>query len=365
MPAIRRNERTTQPMIQTTRIAFIGRKQGTDHRWAGQYLGEWTLERPRKDEEAGLAASGLQKTDDPTKAELVYVRINPERVNSRSLKRVRRAEARVPTGTPIINSTAYFERYADKAQCFTHWQKAGLNCPRFHIESPWVAQRHLVTTLLPLVQRYQGLYLRTSNEDSGKGIHYLPADSTHSDIKAAIRHLRWRSLTNKVSQSRLLAVEPINTKTESGLAHVYRAHVVGDAIIGGYALVGAGPVVHARDVCLPYWDAFVQQNATFQDIIQTPALREQIILACQVLGAQVGAVEFFHTQNGLCFLELNPMWGGHHKFGDEAFMEHLKNHNDHPELDYVRHWLDAKAYYKHLYQALTGLTQTQRCQQSA
>lgn len=346
-------------MSQPTRIAFIGRKQGTDHRRAGQFLGGWTLERPRKGEEAGLAASGLEKTDDLTGADLVYVRINPERVNRRALKRVRRAEARVPAGTAIINSSTHFERYADKAQCFTRWREAGLPCPRFHIDSPWVPQRRLVDTLSPLLRQYQGLYLRTSNEDSGKGIHYLPADSTASDIKRAIRHLRWRSLTNKVSQSRLMAVEPIDTRTASGLAHVFRAHVAGDTILGGYALVGPGPVVHARDVSVAHWDAFVQQNATFQDIIQTPELRRQIILACQVLGAQVGAVEFFQTQQGLCFLELNPMWGGHHRFGDEAFMAHLNRNSDLPELAQVRHWLNATAYYTHLYQALAGQNRTQ------
>jgi len=356
-------------MPDTTRIAFIGRKQGTDYRRAGQYDDGWTLERPRKGEEAGLAASGLEKTNDVTRADLVYTRINPERVNRRALKRVLRAEARVPERGIIVNSALHFARYADKAQCFTHWRKAGLPCPGFHINSPWTPQKRLVEILLPMLQSYKGLYLRTSNEDSGKGIHYLPADATQADLKHAIRHLRWRSLTNKVSQSRLMAVEPIDTRTASGLVHVFRAHVVGDTILGGYALVGSGPVLHARDVAVDHWDAFVEQNATFQDIIQTPELRRQIILACQVLGAEVGAVEFFQTPNGLCFLELNPMWGGHHRFGDEAFMAHLNQHSQRPELEHVRHWLDAETYYTHLYQALADLAQKrpqpQRYSQSA
>ena len=342
-------------MTKPLTIAFIGRKQGTKHIKAPDFLGGWTLERPRKEEETGLSQSGLIKVDDVGSADLVYVRINPEQTNQRALKRVNTAIEKVPAGIPVLNSSKYFDRYADKAQCFRHWQEAALQCPEFQIWSPWLSRKRLVKTIMPLIRAYEGLYLRTNNEDSGKGIFFLSSETSEKDVLKTIHQVRWRCLINRVSHSKILAVEPIKIRDENGLNHVFRAHVVGESVLGGYALVGKGRIIHSRDQSLDDWDAFLQYNDQFQNIISQPAYKDQILRACHTLKVDIGAVEFFMTDSGLCFLEVNPMWGGHHRFGDEDFMKKLERNQDIAELANIKKWLNAGAYYQELYERLPSL----------
>ncbi|EAR07903.1 hypothetical protein [Reinekea blandensis] len=329
-----------------TRIAFIGRKPSINNQ----------MDKPRLGESAGLERSLLEQSS-LMEADVVLVRLNPERVNHRTIRRVLKTEHRTRAGTLILNSAQYFQRYADKTQCFRHWQAAGLKTPNFTELSPWASIRTIQQSLHSLLKETDGVYLRTHNEDSGKGIHFLTRQSSGSDLKRIIKQIRRRTLTNKVTKSRLLLVGAVPNADEQGVHHVYRIHVCCGQILGGYALVGDQPVIHSRDQHLDFWSAFVHHNQHLQTILSQPQWRQQILQAAQVLGADIGAVEFFCINGELVFLELNPLWGGHHVFGEgEAFMEKLQYHRQQPELTLVNQWLTPEVYYQALYDCIGDWT---------
>jgi hypothetical protein len=98
--------------------------------------------------------------------------------------------------------------------------------------------------------------------------------------------------------------------------------------------------------------SFVSANKEFQDIL--PTIKEDLIKAVKVLGCNIGALEFFIIDGRPCFLELNPIWGGHASrggFGDKEMMEYLDSNKDKliAEIPNIYRWLDYKSYYTKMY----------------
>ena len=65
-------------------------------------------------------------------------------------------------------------------------------------------------------------------------------------------------------------------------------------------------------------------------------------------------IEFFLIDDKPCFLELNPIWGGHasrNGFGDKAVMDYLKKNKQIllTEVPNIFKWLDYKTYYADMY----------------
>lgn len=333
-------------------ISFIGRKQNTTFNFGFNNRFPDGIEKPRLGETKGLQLSPLT-TAQLKKADVVCVRLNPERISNRTLKRVLRAEQRVKPSALILNSAIHFRHYADKATCFENWEKAGLKTPKYTVHSPWVATAKLIQIVKQHLSESDGLYLRTSNEDSGKGIHYVNNNSSAKDIKRIIRQIRIRTLTNKVSESKLLMVQAVNNCDNQGVHHVYRAHVCCGTILGGYALVGKKAVIHSKDQRVEDWESFCEYNNNFSKILENAEHRAEILSAANSLGADIGAVEFFYINGELVFLELNPLWGGHHRFGSgDQFTKLLKDSSALPELKNVIAWLDAESYYLKMYTAI-------------
>ncbi|MFY0666012.1 MAG: hypothetical protein JXQ97_15420 [Natronospirillum sp.] len=339
-------------MGKPSTIAFIGRKQGTLHRRAKDFLGQWTLEKPRLYEEEGLAESGLIKSNDLKTADIVYTRINPEHVNRRCLRRIRNAEKAANPSAKWINRSDSFEACADKIACFQQWQNQGFKCPQFQHWSAWQPRKNIVTAVLKCLKEYPGVYLRTSNEDSGKGLYFIPQGSSTDYIKGVITKLRFRCLTNRVSGSKIMMVLPINNIDANGLAHVYRVHFSDSELLGGYAIVSRKSIIHASDQSIEDWEEFLQYNQKLHDIAADTDLKTVLWKAMQALGLQTAAVEFFYIDGEIHLLEVNPKWGGKHRFGNAEFTTALKQSPELSNLPMLNAWLNPREYYKKLYKAL-------------
>ena len=73
----------------------------------------------------------------------------------------------------------------------------------------------------------------------------------------------------------------------------------------------------------------------------------------QVLGNNLGAIEFFINNNEIIFLELNPMWAGNYNcFGEiqGRLLEQEKVLSN--EIPMIYNWLNKKKYYKKMYEHL-------------
>lgn len=341
--------------MSLAKIAFIGRKQGTLHKKSSSFLGGFILERPRKGEELGLSQSGWKKVDDFADADCCFIRINPEQVNNRALKRIKVAEDEAKKYSCVINSTDGFIYQSNKTECYKVWKKNVVRCPEFIEFSPWHSKHKIVEQALQYIDLFGGVYVRTNNEDSGKGIYFFDKRSSNREIHRAIFWLRLRSLSNRVSNSKILLMESINNQDGQGIYHVYRAHIVGQKIIGGYAIVGQRPVIHSKDVTVSVWDSFVQYNESLRNILSNEEQSTSILKAFSLTRTDVGAIEFFCLNGELIFLEVNPTWGGKHHFGktgDPSLMDKIRKNAHLPELSLVNKWLAAEEYYQTLYETM-------------
>jgi len=98
--------------------------------------------------------------------------------------------------------------------------------------------------------------------------------------------------------------------------------------------------------------SFVSANKEFKDIL--PLIKDDLIKAVNVLGCNIGALEFFIVDGQPCFLELNPIWGGHASrggFGDKEMMKYLDSNKDEliTDIPNIYRWLDYKSYYTKMY----------------
>ncbi|MFQ3292604.1 hypothetical protein [Reinekea sp.] len=339
-----------------TTIAFIGRKQNSSSWHKRKFISDNAIEVPRVKEIEGLAQSNLIPIQDISQADIVYIRLNPERANKKHLKNILAAEKKIKPNALVLNSVSHFTNYASKVNTFSLWAKSNIDCPAFQVWSPWLSKNKQIKSVKELIKQHNGLYLRTHNEDSGKGIVFLPPSATTNEITKAILTLRLRALSNKVNQSQILAVAPVDNKDASGIYHVYRAHIACNKILGGYALVGTQKVIHASDQRIAYWEAFCDYNAKLQNILSNPIYHNQILQGFTTLKANIGAIEFFEVGGKLIFLEMNPQWGGTHRYGDTAFMSKLRQNINEPSLSHVKDWLEPDKYYCNLYNHLATAT---------
>ncbi|MBU2863009.1 hypothetical protein KO489_04045 [Reinekea forsetii] len=337
-----------------TTISFIGRKQNSSIWHKRKYRSCDALEKPRVKEQEGLINSNLKTVSDIATADVIYVRLNPERANKRHLRNIAKAEQQANKNAVILNSVKHFQNYASKVATFNLWKQNNIACPEFDTWSPWLRKSKQIENIQNLLQNNNGLYLRTHNEDSGKGIIFLKPNAPKKEISKAITRLRLRALSNKVNGSQILAVAPVANKDKNGIYHVYRAHIACDKILGGYALVGTQKVIHASDQSTEHWEAFCDYNANLQNILKDSNYKRQIITAFQTLEADIGAIEFFEVEGKLIFLEMNPQWGGTHRYGDKSFMEKLRTNINEPFLYHVKYWLEADNYYCELYNHLAS-----------
>jgi hypothetical protein len=108
----------------------------------------------------------------------------------------------------------------------------------------------------------------------------------------------------------------------SAAKRICRAFCVGDTLVNMYCIASSKKICHTTDMGLDDFDRFVQLNREY-----TPGCLQQqgaVIKAFESIGTGIGAIDFVMTEDGRpVFLEINPMWGGEHLFGNKDFHQRL------------------------------------------
>lgn len=335
-----------------TTIAFIGRKQNV-RAWRFVVDG---LERARVEERRALeAAVDLGVVDDLRGADLVQVRLNPEQTSARALRRVLSRVRRLPAATRVLNSPEAFALSAEKNRTYTAWRAAGLRTLEWTSWSLWTPLRGQVARVRAFLDGRAG-YLRTHNEDSGKGIIYLAGAEDDRALERALWRLRLRALTNRVSGSRALLTAEIDNRV-GDVGQVFRVHMVGSEIIGGYAVVGRGRIIHALDVDLADVDAFVAANERLTGWLMEVRWRALWHRAMAAVRLDFGSLEFLCVDGEPVFLDVNPMWGGRHRFGPELTRWLTDEAPDvvRERIAHVFAWLTPFTFYERYWRAIAAM----------
>lgn len=335
------------------KIAFIGRKQGL-RSWRYEING---LERDRLNEQKALSeTSGLAVVDDPTTADLIQIRLNPEQTSRRTLRKIAARLKDLPAQCRVLNNPQTFDLVAEKHLSYSAWEKAGLKTINYDLWSFWLPRAEQLTKIRAFLNG-RGGYLRTHNEDSGKGIFYLSGNESDQQLQKIISKLRFRALTSRVSGSQALITAEVNNRV-NGVGEVFRVHMVNGKVLGGYGLVGRGKIIHSRDVNRQDMDAFIAANTRLIQWFNDEKWKSLWLQAMAAVGLDFGALEFFCVDGEPVFLEVNPMWGGHHRFGDEDLTYWLRNgapESMRQQVPNVFAWLDSKGFYQRYWQSLANL----------
>ncbi|SMF05893.1 hypothetical protein SAMN02745866_00465 [Alteromonadaceae bacterium Bs31] len=327
----------------TNRLCILSRKNASGHDRHGNYQ----LEKPRPHEldallESNLTLAGLANCN------ATLIRANPERTSWLQLSRLRRKQSRAAVGAVQLNPISSFENYASKLTTFSLWRNSGLQTPDYMALPLWASFKSYAANLKALAEN--GCYLRTSNEDSGKGLYHL-AHYSEGAAKRLLRRLRFRTLVNKVGMESLLAVKPVENRI-GDLGYIYRVHLVGNTIVGGYAICADTPVIHVRDLRPENMNPFLQANQSLLHKLQQPGFSEQLVRALSSLNIHIAAIEFFLVDNQPVFLEVNPVWGGLHRFGDAGFQALLEQ-RELPKN--IQLWLNPAEFYRGYWLAVNEL----------
>jgi hypothetical protein len=298
----------------------------------------------------------LEVVDDPRHADIVQVRLNPEQTSARALRRVQRALADLPAHVRVLNPPSGFRLSAEKHLTFEAWRSVGLSTPDSGLWPLWDSVGSQIERTRALLRGRAG-YIRTHNEDSGKGIFALTGAESDRELARAVWRLRWRKLINRTSGSRaLVTAEVPNRVGQVGV--VYRVHLVNGVPFCGYATVGRGRVIHARDATFEDRVALLEANACLAHWLESSLWRSQLASALSALQLDFGAVEFFAVDDRPVFLEANPMWGGKHRLGDDAVMDYLRREIvplDPAPYPLINLWLDARRFYDRYWAAIAGV----------
>lgn len=314
------------------------------------------LERARLNEQQALIENkALTIVDNPQQADFVQIRLNPEQTSRSTLKKIRYLLNRIPTNVRIFNHPDTFHLCAEKHLTYQAWQDAELNTLKYDIWSFWIPAKEQIKKIRLFMQGSPA-YFRTHNEDSGKGIIYLTGQETDEQLKTIIYRLRWRCITNRVSRSQALITAEVDNRINH-CGQVFRVHWVNGKIIGGYALVGKDKIIHASDVRFEDLNEFVAANKVLYQWMHDPYWLSLWTKAMKTLSLDFGALEFFCVNNQPVFLEANPMWGGHHRFGNAELTEWLKNSTSEElktQIPNIFQWLDSNGFYQKYWRALTN-----------
>ena len=327
----------------TINLCILSRKNKTGYDSVGQFV----LEKSRPQELESLVSSNVKPTD-ASAAHASLIRANPERTNRFQLNRLVANEAKVNHNAIRLNPIASFQNYASKLTTFDLWSQHGLATPDYLALPLWCSFSVYEQALRQLAEN--GCYLRTSNEDSGKGMYFFK-EYSRQVFKSTIRKLHWRALINKVRIADLIAVKPVDNRV-NGLGYIYRVHLVGNTIVGGYAICSEQSIIHVRDLSVEHIPEFIQANHHLMEMLADEKFSSQIVKALRSLRIHVAAVEFFVVDEQPVFLEVNPLWGGLHRFGSDQFQQALYEH----ELPAnVALWLNPLSFYNNYWSAISDL----------
>ena len=341
--------------MKRSKIYFIGRKQGFGkRRWRLSHL-----ENRRYKESEGLkeASHCIMQTRFISQADSIWVRVRPEFTTDKQVIRINRRLETYRKEKTIINDTSSFYNYDSKDRTFGIWEKEKIPCPKFLPISPIDADNDIdstITRIKEFIDENGKVFLRTNNETAANGMSLLDRDTSKKEITEKLQTLinRCKSFLQKRKDTRIVLVQFIKPQADQNFNDLYRVHILLGKVLSYYVVTADLDVFHNCDMDLNSLNRFIELNTSISEVVEKH--KETILRASEVLGCNVGAIEFFIRDGKPIFLELNPMWGGQASkigFGNSKFQSYLvENKKDLLEkIPNVYFFLNYKNYYKDLF----------------
>ena len=341
--------------MNRSKIYFIGRKQGFGkRRWRLSHL-----ENRRYKETEGLkeASHCIMQTRFISQADSIWVRVRPEFTTDKEVIRINQRLETYRKEKTIINDTSSFYNYDSKDRTFGIWEKENIPCPEFLPISLIDAGNDIDSTIARIrqfIDEHGKAFLRTNNETAANGIALLERDTPMQEVNEKLKTLinRCKDFLQQRKDTRIVLVQFINPKTDQNFNDIYRVHLLLGKVISYYVVTANLDVFHNCDMNLNSLNRFIELNTSISEVVEMH--KETIIKASEVLGCNLGAIEFFIRDGKPIFLEFNPMWGGQASkigFGNSKFQSYLvENKKDLSEkIPNVYSFLNYKNYYRDLF----------------
>ena len=206
-------------------------------------------------------------------------------------------------------------------------------------------------TINKFFEKHKKILIRTNNETGSNGLHIIKNKEEIPNIISILKN-RVNNLSSKRKDTKLMCVEYIENKSLNSSNNLYRVHILFNRILSNYVTTSTRDEFHNADMTIDDLETFILENRKFQDIL--PNIQDDLIKAVKLLGCNIGAIEFFLVDGKPCFLELNPIWGGHasrNGFGNEEVMSYLNKNKENllNKIPNIFKWLDYRTYYADMY----------------
>ena len=344
--------------MKKSKIYFIGRKQGFGkRRWRLSHL-----ENRRQKEAEGLKAAGdsIVQTRFISSADSIWIRVRPEFTTDIEVERIDRRLKPYRQEKTIINDVTSFYNYDSKDRTFEIWNKEGIQCPDYLSISPHDVDNDIESTVSEIkifIDKHRKVFLRTNNETAANGMFLLDAESSKEFIIEKIQELiqRCKYLLKKRKDTRIVLVQFIMPEDKEGNMDLYRVHLILGNILSYYAVTAKLDIFHNCDMDVNSLDKFIDLNKSISKIVDKH--KNTILAASEVLGCNLGAIEFFIRDGKPVFIEFNPMWGGQASkvgFGNTQLQSHLLMNKEEltEQIPNIYSFLDYKAYYRKLFESV-------------
>ena len=330
-------------------IYFIGRRQG--HSFYRFFPSK--IENLRKDEEIGFKkTNNLSRTHNINSANILFYRNKPEKTTDQLVNSLIQ-QSKKHDDKLVINDINSFYNYDSKDRAFKIWQDNNLLCPKFLAFSILELNdiNKISKKIAEFLKKYKKIILRSNNETGSRGLYVI--DSVNEiDIILIKLKKRINKLVKYRKDTKIICVEYLETKSTNGYRDLYRVHVLFNKIICFYVSTSKKDILYNSLMSEKEIERFIRKNHEFGLLL--PKVKNAILNSVEVLGNNIGAVEFFLIKNKPYFIELNPLWGGHaarNGFGNDNMMTYLlKNKNELiNKVPNIYKWLDYKGFYKSIY----------------
>ncbi len=328
------------------KIYFLGNKLGHSfHRFIPSKI----TNKRKFEEDAFSNIKGIKRTHFIDRADILFFR---NRGATTTDKMVDSLTLRTNDNKLIINDIRSFSNYDSKNKSFSIWTKNNLKCPdciSFTLNE--IDTTTTITKIKEFQNKYGKILLRTNNETGSKGLFIIEGSNDINEVLTKLKH-RVSSLIKTRRNTKIICVEYIKATHKDDLHRLYRVHILFDKVLSYYVTTSTRNEFHNADMRINDAKSFVSANKEFKDIL--PLIKDDLIKAVNVLGCNIGALEFFIVDGQPCFLELNPIWGGHASrggFGDKEMMKYLDSNKDEliTDIPNIYRWLDYKSYYTKMY----------------
>jgi len=333
--------------MKNLKIYFLGNKIGHSiHKFIPTNL----TNKRRGEEDAFLDLEGVERTHFINKSDILFFRNRGATTTDKVFDSL---SSRVLNNKLIINDIRSFLNYDSKDRSFEIWKKNNLKCPNYISFSlkDFNESNDIENQIYEFLEKYKKILLRTNNETGSNGLYVINKKEEVPEILLILKE-RILTLAPKRKDTKLICVEYIEQKTSGNSNNLYRVHVLFDKILSYYVTTSTRDEFHNADMKKNDLDSFISENKKFQHLL--PRIEDELIKAVKLLGCNIGAIEFFLLDNKPCFLELNPIWGGHASrdgFGDKEVMDYINKNREtlSKEIPNIFKWLDYKSYYTEMY----------------